>query len=181
MAGRFQKFMTRENGFRVLNYAGFNTGWLATVWGAGNGFPWLGPVFAMVYVPLHLYLCPNRWGEWRLLVRLAILGTLLETGFRLSGLVVYHGVLDGNPVAPLYIVTLWLMYASTLNYSMGWMRRSVGLAVVAGLVFGPLSYLAAVKLGAVTLPHGMISFVLLALAWGPANAGSVALAIRFDK
>ena len=44
-----------------------------------------------------------------------------------------------------------------------------------------LSYLAAVKLDAVTIPHGMISFVLLALAWGPANAGSVALAIRFDK
>ena len=83
MAGRFQKLMTRQNGFRLLNYAGFNVGWLATVWGAGNGFPWLGPVFAAVYLTVHLYLCPNRTGEWRLLVWLAVLGTLLESGVQL--------------------------------------------------------------------------------------------------
>jgi len=172
--------MQKQNGFRVLNYIGFNAGWAATVWGAGNGLYWLGPLATLVFVPLHIGLSPNPRGEARLLLVLAVLGTILETGFMMTGVVTYRGTLSGYPLVPFYITTLWMMYGSTLNHSMGWMRRSWQLALVAGLVFGPFSYIVAERLGAVTLEGGFISLVILALAWGPANAGSVALAMRFE-
>ncbi len=162
----------------LVNYAGFNAAWLATVWGAGHGYPWLGPLSAFLFIPVHLYLSDNRRKEVELFMKLALLGTLLETGFRLTGLVVYHGNIPGYPLAPPYITTLWVLYGSTLNYSMAWMHRSRWVAAVSGAVFGPVSYLVAAGLGAVSLGEGWIPVLLLGLCWAPANAGSVQLAAR---
>lgn len=162
----------------VFNYAGFNVAWLATVWGAGNGYPWLGPLSALLFIPLHLYFSDNRRGELKLFLKLALLGTLLETGFSLTGLVEYHGNIPGYPLAPPYITTLWMLYASTLNYSMAWMHRARWIATVSGAVFGPVSYLIAAGLGAVSLPGGWTPLLLLGLCWAPVNAGSVQLAAK---
>ena len=165
----------------ILNYVGFNGAWLLTVWGAANGWPWLGPFSAAVLIPFHLYLSEESGREFRLFVKLAILGTLLETGFAWTGLVSYHGNVPGYPLAPPYITTLWVLYASTLNYSMGWMHRNRWVALAAGAVFGPVSYIVAAEIGAVSLGDGVLPLVLLGMCWAPANAGSVQLAAKAKK
>lgn len=60
---------------------------------------------------------------------------------------------------------LWLGFASTLNVSLRWMHGRYWIGVLFGAVGGPLSYLAAEKLGAISMlqPQGLL--ITLAAGW----------------
>ena len=66
-------------------------------------------------------------------------------------------------IVPIWIVALWGLFASTLNISLSWLRHYKILAVLFGLIGGPLSYIAAEKLNAIQL---MNSYALIAIALG---------------
>ncbi|HEY5716290.1 MAG TPA: DUF2878 domain-containing protein, partial [Psychromonas sp.] len=54
---------------------------------------------------------------------------------------------------PLWLLLLWAHFAVTLNHGMSWLNKiPLYLQVVFGGVFGPLSYYAGYKLGAVYFP-----------------------------
>ena len=54
-------------------------------------------------------------------------------------------------VAPYWILSMWVLFATTLNVSLAWLHGRYTLAAVFGAIGGPLSYLAGARLGAVTL------------------------------
>lgn len=67
-----------------------------------------------------------------------------------------------NSIVPIWILALWLGFATTLNVSLAWMQGKTITAVLFGAVGGPLAYLGAQKLGAVVLPS-LTSYAVLSI------------------
>ena len=54
--------------------------------------------------------------------------------------------------APMWLVSLWMLFAITINHSLGWLKERYLLAALMGFVFGPVAYYGGSKLGAITMP-----------------------------
>jgi hypothetical protein len=63
-----------------------------------------------------------------------------------------------------WILALWLAFASTLNLSLAWMQGRYLIAMLFGASGGPLAYFGAQNIGAVTLPSST-SYIALSVGW----------------
>jgi hypothetical protein len=164
----------------ILNFIAFQAGWFASVLGAANGMPLLGPVVVAAVVALHLYLVRVPAAELRLLAAAALMGLLGDSLLLASGWIAYPNGEWLSGLAPYWIITMWLLFATTLNVSMRWMRGRYVIAAVFGAIGGPLSYLAGARLGAMTFVEQVPAIAALALGWGVAMPLLTWLAERFD-
>lgn len=164
----------------LLNFIAFQAGWFASVLGAANGVPALGPAVVVAAVALHLVLARRASSELRLLGIAALVGVAFDSLLLATGWIRYPngGWIDG--LAPYWIVTLWPLFATTLNVSMRWMHGRYLVAAVFGAVGGPLSYIAGAKLGAMTFVAEGPALAALAVGWGLAMPALTWLAARLD-
>jgi hypothetical protein len=82
---------------------------------------------------------------------------VVDTTLQYVSVISFYGWALG-PLSPFWLWMIWVMFALTLNSSLSFLQnKHVFLSAIAGLIFGPLSYLAGVKLGSAgfdnTLPH----------------------------
>jgi hypothetical protein len=154
----------------LVNFALAEVGWFAAVAGAAAGRPWLGPFVAVGVIAVHLIVARGRAGEWLLLVVSGLVGLVLDGLLKATGVIAYAADLAPAPwLAPVWIVALWLLFATMLNESLAWLQGRPALAAVLGAIFGPLSYLAGARLGAARFPRSTaVAMVALALIWGVA-------------
>jgi hypothetical protein len=153
--------------FRLANLIGFQTVWFASVYGAGAGLPWLGPLAAGLFASLHLQFSPTRRRDLHLLVAAIVLGFAVDSVFAASNLLDYASPWPSDSVAPLWILAMWAGFALTLNHSMHFLRDRLLWAALFGLVGGPLAYWGAGRaFDAVSYPgDALLAKLLLALAW----------------
>jgi hypothetical protein len=151
----------------LVNFGLAEIGWFAAVAGAAAGRPWLGPLVATGVVVVHLVVARGRVGEWLLLGVSGIVGLGLDGLLKVTGVVAYAADLAPAPwLAPVWIVALWLLFATMLNESLAWLQGRPALAAVLGAVFGPLSYLAGARLEAAWFPRSTtMAMAVLALMW----------------
>lgn len=149
----------------LINYVGFQAGWLACVMSAASGRPLLGLAAALLLVVMHLSLAQRRWTEFKLLLSCVAIGTVFDSLLLATGWVSYPNGEWLPFLAPYWIVAMWLLFASTLNLSMAWLKGRVWLAVIMGAVGGPLSYIAGHKLGAIGLENAPAAMIFLAIGW----------------
>jgi len=165
---------------RIANFIAFQLGWFACVLGAANGLPWSGPLVVAAVIALHLSLSRRPLRELRLVGAAMLTGLVLDSLLLATGWLRYPAGQWLPGVAPYWIVAMWGLFATTLNVSMAWLRGRSVLAVLVGVVGGPLSYLAGEKLGAIELMPPAPALVALALAWALAMPLLMRLAERFD-
>ncbi|MBN2430149.1 MAG: DUF2878 domain-containing protein [Acidobacteria bacterium] len=156
---------------KLLNYGLLQGGWFICVLGVAWGDPWIGPMAIGIILAYHFWRSRDRRREILFVALAGGMGLLVDSLQKVGGLINYHHDTLAIPwLAPLYIVSLWMLYASTFTSSMDWMRRSYALAIAAGAVFGPLSYLAGQRLGAISFAYGQeMTLGILAVVWGAAN------------
>ncbi len=164
----------------LINLGLFKLGWVACVFGAAAGMPVIGALTVALAVAVHLSLADNRRAEAQLLVAAAGIGLIWET------ILVSGGILDyGNDgfepgLAPYWIVGMWVLFATTMNVGMRWLRKSTALAAVFGAVGGPMSFLAGERIGAVSFGEPVISLVVIGLGWALLLPLLVSLAELFE-
>jgi hypothetical protein len=167
---------------RLANFLLFQAGWVATVASAGAGHPWAGPLVALALVGAQLAAGPDRAARLRTVTTVAwvaVLGTALDTALRWAGVTAFPDWPATPWPCPPWITALWALYASTLGSSMAWLQGRPAVAALLGAVSGPLSYLAAERLGAVVLaPDPLRRWAVLALAWAVAVPVTLAVARR---
>jgi hypothetical protein len=164
----------------IGNFVTFQIGWFACVLGAANGMPWLGPVVCLPIIALHLATAGRPGPEINLMAAALAIGVVMDSLLVISGWLAYeNGMLLGG-MAPYWILAIWVLFASTLNVSMRWLRGRYLLAAVFGAVGGPLSYLAGAKLGAVELVNASAALVALGVIWAFTMPALMRLAERFD-
>ncbi len=160
----------------VLNYIGFQVGWLACVMGAGRGLFWLGPLAVAALCAAHLYFSPDAKREARRLIAVGLFGLILESIAQGAGLYAYRGA-PAAWLAPAWIVALWILLAATFDASLGWLERRPWLCAMLGAISSPFSFTAGVSLGAaeMALP-APVGWMALSALWFVALPLSFAVA-----
>ena len=149
----------------VINLTLFKAGWLAAVLTAAATLPALGTAAIAVVIAIHLYRSDQRRAEIRLLGASALIGIVWESVLVQAGILSYTTGVFAAGVAPYWIVAMWLLFATTLNVGMRWLRRNWMVAAVAGAVGGPLSFLAGQKAGAVVFTNPVTALVVISAGW----------------
>lgn len=147
----------------LLNAGLFQLGWFACVLGASQ--PWL-LLIALGCLAMHLRWVAPAVDEWRAVLKVGVCGWVVDSVLMQLG-VFDFGLAGGNAwILPLWLAMLWLLFASTLRYSLQWTARPWWLGSLLGAIGGPLSYLGGAKLAGVGLPLGLWpSLLLLAVIW----------------
>ena len=68
-------------------------------------------------------------------------------------------------MAPYWIVTMWMLFGTTINLSMRWMRGRPWLASAFGFVGGPLAYIGGHKIGGIQFVDQTAAIAMLAIGW----------------
>jgi hypothetical protein len=164
----------------IANVVLFQLGWIACVLGAAKGLEWAGTVCAVLIVAWHVWRAVRPLEEINLVLRVVLIGAAFDTLMMQLGLIGYtSGVLVAG-VAPHWILALWALFATSLNMSMNWLKGCMVWAAVLGAVSGPLSYWAAVRLGAATFEQPLAAVAVLALGWAVIMPLLMMLAKRND-
>lgn len=164
----------------IVNVVAFQAGWLACVISAANGLPWAGVIVATAAVLLHLLLAANAAAELRLIALALAMGAVFDSALLATGWVSYPSGALSTYMAPYWILAMWALFATTLNVCMSWLKRSVALAAVLGLICGPLSYLAGARLGGIALIEPVPALLTLGLIWAAAMPALVVAARRHN-
>jgi len=162
------------------NFIFFQIGWFACVLGGANQVPWLGVVVTGLAVAYHLWQAAQPRLELMLVLLAGGLGALLDSLPVALGWLTYPSGMFLAGAAPSWIIAMWILFATTLNVSLRWLKGRRALAALLGAVAGPLAYYAGAKLGGVTLLEPTAALGLLALIWALAMPVLMALANRFD-
>ena len=165
----------------IVNLLVFKATWTAIVFSAAAGAPAIGVVAVAVAVGLHLWLCDNAESEIRLLMIAAAMGFAWESVLVFSGLLEYSSGNWVSGMAPYWIVAMWVLFATTLNVGMRWLRRNTATAAIAGGVGGPLAFFAGASTGAVGFPSPAIALLTIGIGWAVLLPLLVQIAIRLDR
>ena len=166
----------------LLNLVAFNACWLATVLGAANGMPWLGPIAVLWFAAIHLSFARMPIAEAWLFAAAMMLGYALDSVLVLSGVLSFpdHAVMLWPSTA--WMVSLWGNLALTLHGCLAWMRGRYLVGVLFGGAGGPMAYWAGAGFGAVQLDQGTtLSLAMVAVEWAIAMPVLLWLADRLDR
>ena len=152
----------------IINLLVFDAAWFVTVKGAAMGLPWLGPVVTLGVLAYHLKISKQRVAELQLAAFALFLGFLTDSLLLATGWIAYPNGQWIPGLAPYWIIMMWVLFATTLNVSMRWLRGRPRLAILLGAVGGPVSYLAGAKIGAMSFVNTVPAVAALAIAWGVA-------------
>jgi len=160
----------------LFNFLAYQVAWFAVILGAAHDYAWAGAVVALVVAAVHLSRRPAPL-EFKLIGAAVILGLIVDTTLVVTGQVHFddNGIL---PVAPYWMLSLWIVFATTLNHSLRWLMNRPVAAALAGAVGGPLAYLAGTKLGALTIATPAITLPFIALLWTPAMIALSMIVLR---
>jgi hypothetical protein len=164
----------------LINYLAFQAGWFAAVLGGANQLPWLGVAAAAAVVALHLHSANRPSRELQLIAIAALIGATWDSLLVTLGWLSYPSGTLITGMAPLWIVAMWIMFATTLNVSMRWLKQRWLLSALLGAVAGPLAFYGGHKLGGVEFADTWLALTALAVGWGLMMPLLVAFSERFD-
>ena len=118
----------------LINLVLFQVGWFVCVVG-GDIYA---VAFTLIALFIHNWLVLSDPAEWKLIGVVVVVGCLWDL------LMVQAGVIHfGDPTLlgiPVWLVCLWLLFATTFMHALFWMSRHLPLAMVFAALMGPASY-----------------------------------------
>jgi hypothetical protein len=164
----------------AINFFLFQIGWFACVLGGAHAQPWAGTAVAAAIVALHLARAANPAAELKLVLLAALLGGVWDSALVALGWIAYpSGTLIAG-TAPYWIVAMWMLFATTLNVSLRWLKQHAFLAILFGAIGGPLAYYAGEMLGAVKFIDWQTAIAAQGIGWGMLLPLLVMFSNRYD-
>ena len=164
----------------LINVAAFKLGWISSVVGGAQQLPWLGPLVVFVVIALHLARAQRPGSELMLILGCGLIGAVFDSVMVAAGWVTFPSGMFSDVMAPYWIVTMWMLFGTTINLSMRWMRGRPLLASAFGLIGGPLAYLAGHKIGGILFVDQPAALVMLAIGWAVMMPLLVQIGERLD-
>ena len=164
----------------LANFAIFQVAWLSSVIGGAQEMPWLGPIAVLVALAVHLRYARKPFEEIILVLSCAVIGAGFDSALVNSGWVSYASGQFSAYIAPYWIITMWMLFATTLNRSMSWLKGRLVLATVMGAIAGPMSYYAGSKLGGIVFEAPLAATIALSVGWAALMPVVVTLADRLN-
>jgi hypothetical protein len=82
-----------------------------------------------------------------------------------TGLIEYPGTSTGSLLAPYWIVAMWVLFATTINYGFKWIKRHWALASIFGLLGGPMAFYAGTAAGAASFSNTAVALAVIGAGW----------------
>lgn len=168
-----------NNKLIIFNFISFQAIWWLCVLSAKPGLSAAVFVAVLIYTLLHLSFVEG-WPQMLPLFVTAMLGAVADQFAYQLQCILFENHTQWTGYIPLWMLALWLAFATTLNVSMRWMQHKYGLALVLGAIFGPLAYLGAQSLGAIQLPSPY-SLVWFGFEWAALLPLMLWLRYRFNQ
>jgi hypothetical protein len=150
---------------RFLNALGFQMGWWACVAGVGLGLEIPALLFCSVLIGIHLFFSSLRSTEIKVALIACLAGVVIDSALQYASVINFYGWAL-SPLSPFWLWMLWVLFALTLNASLAFLKQApLILSAMAGLVFGPLTYIAGAKLGAAFFDNTLTHVAILGLTW----------------
>ncbi len=140
----------------------------------------MGEAVAAVLLALHLLRVVRPWEELKLVALVVAIAAIWESALVATGLLAYPSAPLIPGLAPLWILTLWALFAAQINTTYRWLKQRIWLASVLGAVAGPLTFRAGAALGAVRFPKPWSAAVALVIGWAVLLPIVVYLSRRWD-
>ncbi|MHC5064650.1 MAG: DUF2878 domain-containing protein [Planctomycetota bacterium] len=136
---------------KVANFAIFQIVWFIVVLSAAEESSWIGILAAALWVLLHVFASGRPMAELGLIAAVTVCGVFIDQLAVLSGAQIFADSQTYIGFVPLWIAALWATFATTLNFSLSWMKGRYLLALILGAILGPIVYVGAEGLGALQL------------------------------
>jgi Protein of unknown function (DUF2878) len=162
------------------NFFAFQLGWFACVLGGAWHYPFAGAAVALAILAWHLSTALDRSDELKLILCAGAIGWLFDTALLQTGWVSFNDGALHPGTAPIWMVTLWMLFASTFNVSMSWIKSKLILAALLGAAGGPIAYLGGAGLGAMQFHDQQPALIALAIGWATATPLLAMLANRLN-
>lgn len=151
--------------YRFINALGFQVGWFVCIASIKYDQEIPALFFCAVMVGLHFFYSAARFHDLKLACIGLLLGMAIDSTLQYLSVISFYGWALG-PLSPFWLWMIWVMFALTLNSSLSFLQsKHVFLSAIAGLIFGPLSYLAGVKLGAAGFDNTLTHLATIGLIW----------------
>lgn len=164
----------------LFNFIAFQIGWFACVLGGASGWPILGVAVAAVIIALHLRRAARPRQEAVLIALNGLLGFLADSLLTGLGLLQFPSGQFHPQLAPYWMVAMWMLFATTFNVSLRWLKGRLGLAALLGMVAGPLAYYGGAQLGGAAFAKPLAGLIAVAGVWTLALPLLLAIANRCD-
>ena len=159
--------MKSMNSNIILNVIGFYVCWWMTIFGAISETYFIGPLLTLVFVILHLYKITNHRKEDIFLVISFFLGLFIESLLLNCGIIIHKGVFVKFNLAPLWAVSLWVCFASTLLHSFKWLSKQYLISALLGILSAPMIYFSMESLGVISFEIDKVYIALfVSVLWG---------------
>ena len=143
----------------IANAAIFQIGWILSV---SYGTP-VAIVVSFVSLFLYLLYFLKNTQDIFLIVGVVFIGLTVDTFMGSVGVLVYP---SGKIYPPFWMVTLWLLFAMTIPWSLNWLVCKKYWFILFSAFGGPMSYFIGVQISPVEFGFSMVSSViLLASVW----------------
>lgn len=164
----------------IINAVVFQIGWLCCVLAGANHVPWLGTSIALLIVAWHVNGAISPRHELTLILFAGLMGAVWDSLLVYAGWLQYPSGTLIEGTAPHWIIAMWLLFATTLNVSLKWLKQRPVLSAAMGAVAGPAAYFAGYKLGGVQMPDFIVAMTALALGWALFMPVLMSLSNRYD-
>ena len=165
----------------IINFLLFQLGWFACVLGGAYNQVLIGSIIVILVITYHFYRANDAKRELFLLTIALIIGFIFESIVTAQGLAQYEHGQVFSVIAPLWMILMWPLFATTLNLSMRWLKSITPLlASLFGAIFAPLAYYAGNKLGAVEYDNLTLSLSIIAIAWAALLPILITFSMKFD-
>jgi hypothetical protein len=160
--------------FKILNLVMFQLGWSICVLG-GN---LMAVAYSLVALLIHHRYVLQSKSEWKVVGFIVLVGITWDSLLVFFGLIVYPDAVWFN--LPVWMVCLWILFATTFMHSMAWLSGYSWLSVFVGAVFGPMSYWAGVEFSDASFGASPImSMVVIAAGWAILFPIGLYMTVRF--
>jgi hypothetical protein len=120
----------------------------------------------LLLLAIHLWLATDRRAALRIVLVVGIIGVAIDSTLGYVGTLQFRESLFVRWFCPPWLIALWLIFATTLRSSLGWLEGRPLMAAVLGGLFGPVSYYAGQALGAFNLSDNLfVAVTTLSIIW----------------
>ena len=154
----------------LIELIGFQLVWTLCALSAASGRSAPALVVCSLFTMVAILLSESRAALAQISLVGGAIGCVVETLLIHLGALTHVTTWPGAQFAPLWMIGLWIAFGATLPATVRLLgSRAVMKSLPAGVIFGPLAYLAGSHLGAldVAAPE-LISLGMIAIIWGAA-------------
>ncbi len=149
----------------AVNIICFQIGWFSCVLMAAQGEPLAGALVAVILTIYAILTAKHAQTTLVTILTVSTLGVVWDSALTNFGILLFNTGVLWEFLAPYWIITMWLLFSTTLNVSLRWLYHRYLLAALLGLIFGPLAYLGGAALGAVEIPDRLLASIVMAAGW----------------